>query len=125
MKSAPRPLRVVALTSTNSEHALTWHLRVECMLPHLRQRGIEADTVHLPLDPAETWRRLEGVHGYDIGWIHRRTFWNSEVRRLHAVARHLVLDIDDPVHLSSSRFFNFSLSRWLRFRATARACAAV
>jgi glycosyltransferase involved in cell wall biosynthesis len=65
------------------------------------------------------------MRGYDIVWLHRHTFWPSEVRHLRKVARLLVLDIDDPVNLSSSKMFNFALSRCLRFRATVKASDAV
>jgi glycosyltransferase involved in cell wall biosynthesis len=122
---AGRRLRVVCLTSKNNDHNLTWHLRVECMLPYLREHGIDVDTVRLPRGAAGARMILAELQGYDVAWIHRRTFGRGELSHLRRVARHLILDIDDPVHLSPTRLFNFSLNRWLRFRATTRACSAV
>jgi glycosyltransferase involved in cell wall biosynthesis len=49
----------------------------------------------------------------------------ADLKNLRQIAHSLVLDIDDPVHLSSSNFLNFSLGRWWRFRSTAQACAAI
>ena len=125
MDDTPRPLRVVALTSTNLEKHLTWRLRVELMLPHLRARDIEVDALWVPKEPARARTFFASLGRYDIAWLHRRLFWPSELRQLSRVARHLVLDIDDPVDRSSSSLGNFSLPRCLKFRATARRCAAI
>lgn len=120
-----RPIRVIALTGSNHEKTFTWQLRGECLLPYLRPLGVEVETARLPRRQRDTWELFDRLRGYDIAWLHRRTFWPSDLRRLRPVARHLVLDIDDPINLSSTALFNFSLGRCLKFRATTRACSAV
>ena len=125
MDDYARPLRVLALTSTNLEKHLTWRLRVELMLPHLREHGIEVDALWIPKEPGRAKAFFASLGRYDILWLHRRIFWPSELRQLGRVAPHLVLDIDDPVDRSSSSLFNFSLPRCLKFRATARRCSAI
>jgi glycosyltransferase involved in cell wall biosynthesis len=118
-------LRVLALSSTNQQKHQTWRLRVGLLLPYLAERGIEVQTQGLPRDRSERLALFDGLRGYDLVWIHRSLLWPSELRRLREVARHLVLDIDDPVCYSSTKFANFSLPRCVKFRATTRASAAV
>jgi glycosyltransferase involved in cell wall biosynthesis len=120
-----RPVRVLALTRTNCAHTFTWRLRVEVLLPYLAGQGIEVETRRLPREPAEFAAFCREQRGHDVLWLHRLIFWPSELRLLAPMARHMVLDIDDPICYSSSRPFNFSLTRCLRFRATVRRCAAV
>ncbi len=139
----PEKIRVLSLTSTDTRKHLTWHLRVELLLPYLSAQGIEVEIRRVPKDRRGTRATLDALPtrpltglgspggksenrgGYDIAWLHRRVFWPSQLRLLRTKARHLVLDIDDPVGHSSSGIFNFSLSRCLRFRATARSSAAI
>ncbi|MGC3970947.1 MAG: glycosyltransferase [Pirellulales bacterium] len=121
-----RPLRVLALTRTKPSQPPTWTLRVERLVPYLRdQHGIEVDARRWPYGRAEKEAFLREHTGYDIVWLHRYTTWPWELQRLRTAGKHLVLDVDDPVGYSSSNFANFSLSRWLKFRATARGCDAV
>lgn len=120
-----RSLRVLALTTTNSEKTLTYRLRVEVLLPFLREQQITVVECKMPRDPRQLRQTLDGFRGFDIAWVHRTLMWPWVLRRLRQTARRLVLDIDDPVCYSSSRWGNFSLSRCLKFRATARACHAV
>lgn len=125
MIGVDRPLRVLALTRTVCEHTLTWRLRVEVLLPWLQDRRIEVDAGRLPRRSADLPEFCRERQGYDLLWLHRVTFWPSELRLLKTLAPRMVLDIDDPVGLSSSRPFNFALNRYLKFRATARAADAV
>jgi len=118
-------LRVLALTASNPEKHYTWRLRVELLLPHLQSRHISVDTCRLPRERRQRYALFETLRGFDVVWIHRALLWPSELRRLRNVARHMVLDIDDPVCYSSSNLGNFSLPRCLKFRATARYCDAV
>jgi glycosyltransferase involved in cell wall biosynthesis len=120
-----RPLRVLALTTTNTEKTQTWWLRVEILLPLLKAQQIDVVPCKMPRDRRERRALFDRLRGYDIAWVHRALLWPSELRRLGPVARRLVLDIDDPVCYSSSNWGNLSLARWLKFRATARASAAV
>jgi glycosyltransferase involved in cell wall biosynthesis len=120
-----RPLRVLALSTSNPEKHYTWRLRVELLLPRLRERGIDVATWRLPRERHERYALCDDLPQFDIVWIHRALLWPSELRRVRHVARHLVLDIDDPVCYSSSKPGNFSLPRCLKFRATTRACHAV
>lgn len=118
-------MRVAALTSTNTQRHQTWRLRVELLVPHLEQRGVRVEAWHLPRARAARRALLECLDGYDIIWLHRHTFCSRELRLLARCSAPVVFDIDDPVGYSSSRPFNFSLGRWLRFRATCRHAAAI
>jgi glycosyltransferase involved in cell wall biosynthesis len=118
-------LRVLALTASNPEKHYTWRLRVELLLPHLAARQIHVATWRLGKNRSERCALFDSLRGFDIVWIHRALLWPSELRRLRRVARHMVLDIDDPVCYSSSNLGNFSLPRCLKFRATVRRCDAV
>jgi glycosyltransferase involved in cell wall biosynthesis len=120
-----RPLRVLALTTTNSERHQTWWLRVKLLLPLLKEQQIDVVPCKMPRDRRQRRALFDRLRGFDIAWVHRALLWPSELRRLRPVARRLVLDIDDPVCYSSSNWGNFSLARCLKFRATARACHAV
>ncbi|MBN8626049.1 MAG: glycosyltransferase family 4 protein [Planctomycetes bacterium] len=121
-----RPLRVLALTRTKPTQPPTWTLRVERLLPHLReQHGIEVDACRWPYKRADKEAFVREHSGYDVVWLHRYTTWPWKLCRMRSLGNHFVLDIDDPVGFSSSNFANFSLSRWLKFRATVRGCDAV
>jgi glycosyltransferase involved in cell wall biosynthesis len=120
-----RTLRVLALSSTNQQKHHTWRLRVGLLQPFLRQHNIVVEPHALPHERPQRCALFDRLRGYDLAWIHRTLFWPSELRSLHPVARHLVLDIDDPVCYSSSAFANFKLARCLKFRCTTRACTAV
>jgi glycosyltransferase involved in cell wall biosynthesis len=120
-----RSLRVLALTSTNPQKTYSWRLRVEVLLPHLQQYQVCVEVRRLPKDRRQKYALFASLRGFDIVWIHRAILWPSEIRRLRQVARHRVLDIDDPVCFSSSKAGNFSLPRCLKFRATARSCSAI
>lgn len=122
----PTPLRVLALTRCNPERHQTWTLRVELLRSHLRETyNIYVDVGVLPSHADEKRAFLKSRGGYDVVWLHRYATWPWELARLRNVGRHLVLDIDDPIGYSSSNFANFSLTRWLKFRSTARRCDAV
>jgi glycosyltransferase involved in cell wall biosynthesis len=118
-------LRVLALTTTNSQHTLTWRLRVEILMPFLQAQHIEVTPCKLPRGRRERRQLFDRLRGYDLVWLHRVLFWPGELRRLRSVAPRLILDIDDPVCYSSSNWGNFSLARLLKFRATAGASDAV
>ncbi len=118
-------VKVVALTNTNIEKHLTWKLRVELLLPQLRAHGIEVESHRLPKDPAERTALFHRLRGFDILWLHRHTFWPSELRQIRPIARHLVFDIDDPVGYASGRLWGWSFSKSLRFKAVLKQSSAV
>ena len=121
----PRPLRVLALTRTNPARHQTWKLRVELLMPHLAQHNIQVDARWFPVERRAKSAFLAALPRYDLLWLHRYITWPWELARLRGVADRLVLDVDDPVGMSSSNFANFSLTRCLKFRATARGVDAV
>jgi glycosyltransferase involved in cell wall biosynthesis len=108
-----------------STQGITWNLRVQMLVPYLRAHNILVETCELPVGWREKRRALAGVHGYDIGWIHRHIMWPPDLWRLANTARFLVFDYDDPVCFSAKNPGNWSLSRWLKFRATLRRCSGV
>lgn len=123
--SDSRPLRVISLTSSNVTKHLSWKLRVELMLPGLARRGIQVDTARISRSAQDRARLYASLAQYDVVWLHRHVFGTLEGARIRRAARRIVFDIDDPVGYSSSRWLNFSLAKWLRFRATCRLSDAV
>lgn len=119
------PLRVLAITGTTITKTPTWRLRVEILIPLLRGHGIEVTPLHLPREHNTIRACLDATSPFDVAWLHRKILWPSELKRLERKVRAIVLDIDDPVNISSSRFAHFSLPRCLKFRATARRSAAI
>jgi len=121
----PDSKNVVVLTSTNVEHHLTLRLRVLLMQPYLEARNYKIDIVQIPRAKAGRRELFATLSGYDLVWIHRQTFHFYELRWVARISPNIVFDFDDPVGYSSSKFANFSLKRWLKFRATVRAAKAV
>jgi len=104
----------------------SWRVRVLDLLPTLRERHeIHADILSLPKTARGKFREFRRHRNYDIAWLHRHTLWPLHVQSLRRTARSLVFDYDDPVCFSTRNRWNFSLSRWLKFRATLGRCDGV
>lgn len=121
------PLRVLAVSrkATDRTMAPTWRLRVELLIEPLTRHGVEVTPASLPTDPRSKRRFLASHRGYDVCWLHRHLAWPWEVAPLRATSRRLVFDYDDPVCFRSEGPDYWSLTRWLRFRATLRRADAV
>lgn len=122
-----RPLRVLAISrkAGSGTMAPTWRLRVEALVPALRDHGVQVEGIELPASGRAKRRLLSSLGGYDVVWLHRHITWPWELGRIRRVARSLVFDFDDPVCYSSGRRSGWSPSRMLKFIATVRSADAV
>ncbi|HVJ81663.1 MAG TPA: glycosyltransferase [Planctomycetia bacterium] len=122
-----RPLRVLALSRKAKESArgYSFTLRVEQMIPLLAEQGVHVECRLLPRAPKEKSALLKAERGYDLCWLHRHVAWPWDLGKIRATARALVFDFDDPVGYSATNRGHFSLSRYLKFRSTVRACRGV
>lgn len=120
-------MRVLALTRKALVNAGSdaWQRRVGELIGPLRAHGIDVTSCQLPKRAGAKLRLLRSAGGFDVVWLHRRLFWQHELRAMSPARTPLVFDFDDPVLYSPGNVGHFSLTRWWKFRSTLGRCAGV
>lgn len=118
--ASPTMKRVLILA--NNLQQASYRVRVEALLPFLRQRGIEPTIGLRKTNPLHTWRLLSSARLYDAVLLQRKMLEGWEARLLRRNARRIVYDIDDALmYFNRPVSWHSRLRTRLRFRATLKA----
>jgi glycosyltransferase involved in cell wall biosynthesis len=92
--------------------------RVLQYIPHLEQRGVEAQVIPYPHSLRENWRFFKSLPQYDIVFLQRKRLISWRLWLLKKRANRIIFDFDDSIMYRNSRNKNpISKTRRRRFVA--------
>lgn len=110
------------LILANNLRQASYRVRIEALLPLLRECGIETTVGLRKTNPITTWRVLSSAKNFDAVILQRKMLEGWEGRLLRRNARRIVYDIDDALmYFNRPVSWHSRLRTRLRFRATVRA----
>ncbi|QOV87664.1 glycosyltransferase family 4 protein [Humisphaera borealis] len=110
------------LILANNLRQASYRVRVEALLPLLRDRGFQITVGLRKTNPITTWRLLASAGAYDTVVLQRKMLEGWEARVLRKAAKRVIYDIDDALmYFNRPVSWHSKLRTRLRFRATVRA----
>lgn len=108
------------LVLANNLHQASYRVRVDALLPLLRDRGVDATVGLRTTNPLHNYRLFASARDYDAVLLQRKLLDGWEARVLRTHARRIVYDVDDAI-----MYFNRPVSRLTRWRTGRRFRATV